>query len=351
MKKKIIFAAALTSMAVVFSACGGGEKYNTIDASLESKITELAQYKGLSYERAEVTVTDEEVEEDMQMELSWYGSYEKIPDKTVAEKGDTVNISFKGTMNGEEFEGGTSESYDLTLGDGEMIEGFEEAVIGKNVGDTVTVDLVFPEDYIDGEVAGQNVTFEITLNQIEEYVEPELTDEFVKENLEYENVEAFREATRNNLVESGMETAEEDARNAMMEEIMENSKFELAEEEVSRYREDMIAEYQSYAEMYGMSYGDFLEMFMGTTEEAFEEESKGMAEDSIKTILIYQAIIDKENLGVTEKEYQKAVKEMMEEDEYDSVEEFEADYDKMSIISDMLYDKVMNFIVENANNK
>lgn len=348
MRKKIILAAALTGMAVVFSACGSSEKYNTIDAGLESKITELAQYKGLSYELAEVTVTDEEVEEEMQMELSWYGSYEKIPDKTVAENGDTVNISFKGTMNGEEFEGGTSESYDLTLGDGEMIEGFEEAIIGKNVGDTVTVDLVFPEDYFDEEAAGQNVTFEITLNQIEEYVEPELTDEFVKENLEYENIEAFREATKNNLVESGMETVEEDARNAMLEEIVNNSKFELVEEEVSQYREEMIAEYQSYAEMYGMSYGDFLEMFMGTTEEAFEEESKGMAEDSIKTILIYQAIIDKENLGVTEKEYQKAVKEMMEEDEYGSVEEFEADYDKMSTISDMLYDKVMNFIVENA---
>lgn len=351
MKKKIIFAAALIGMTIVFSACGSNEKYTTIDASLESKITELAQYKGLSYAPAQVTVTDEEVEEEMEMELSWYGTYEKIPDKTVAEEGDTVNIAFKGTINGEEFEGGTSEGYDLILGTGEMIEGFEEAIIGKNVGDTVTVDLVFPEDYFDEEAAGQNVTFEITLNQIEEYVEPELTDEFVKENLEYENVEAFREATRNNLVESGMETADEDARNALMEEIIDNSKFELVEEEVSQYREELIAEYQSYAEMYGMSYGDFLEMFMGTTEEAFEEESKGMAENSIKTILIYQAIIDKENLGVTEKEYEKTVKEMMEEEEYGSLEEFEADYDKMSTISDMLYDNVMKFIVENAKTK
>lgn len=351
MKKKIIFAAALIGMTMVFSACGSNEKYNTIDASLESKITELAQYKGLSYTPAQVTVTDEEVEEEMEMELSWYGTYEKIPDKTVAEKGDTVNIAFKGTINGEEFEGGTSEGYDLTLGTGEMIEGFEEAIIGKNVGDTVTVDLVFPEDYFDEEAAGQNVTFEITLNQIEEYVEPELTDEFVKENLEYENVEAFREATRNNLVESGMETADEDARNALMDEIIDNSKFELVEEEVSQYREELIAEYQSYAEMYGMSYGDFLEMFMGTTEEAFEEESKGMAENSIKTILIYQAIIDKENLGVTEKEYEKTVKEMAKEYEYDSVEEFEADYDKPSIIEEMLYEKVMDFIIENAKGK
>lgn len=351
MKKRIIFAAALIGMTIVFSACGSSEKYNTIDASLESKITELAQYKGLSYAPAQVMVTDEEVEEEMEMELSWYGTYEKIPDKTVAEEGDTVNIAFKGTINGEEFEGGTSEGYDLILGTGEMIEGFEEAIIGKNVGDTVTVDLVFPEDYFDEEAAGQNVTFEITLNQIEEYVEPELTDEFVKENLEYENVEAFREATRNNLVESGMETADEDARNALMEEIIDNSKFELVEEEVSQYREELIAEYQSYAEMYGMSYGDLLEMFMGTTEEAFEEESKGMAENSIKTILIYQAIIDKENLGVTEKEYQKKVKEMAKEYEYDSVEEFEADYDKPSIIEEMLYEKVMDFIIENAKGK
>lgn len=348
MKKKIIFAAALIGMTIVFSACGSNEKYTTIDASLESKITELAQYKGLSYAPAQVTVTDEEVEEEMEMELSWYGAYEKIPDKTVAEEGDTVNIAFQGTINGEEFEGGTSEGYDLTLGDGEMIEGFEEAIIGKNVGDTVTVDLVFPEDYYDESAAGQNVTFEITLNQIEEYVEPELTDEFVKENLEYENIEAFREATRNSLVESGMEEAREEAQSELIEEIMDNSTFEMVEDEVAAYREEMIAEYEAYAEMYGMAYGDFLEMFMGTTEEAFAEDSKGMAENSIKNILIYQAIIDKEDLGITEKEYKKAAKEMAEEYEYGSVEEFEADNDKMSIVSDMLYDKVMNFIIENA---
>ncbi len=351
MKKKIIFAAALIGMTMVFSACGSNEKYTTIDASLESKITELAQYKGLTYAPAQVTVTDEDVEEEMEMELSWYGTYEKIPDKTVAEEGDTVNIAFKGTINGEEFEQGTSESYDLILGTGEMIEGFEEAIIGKNVGDKVTVDLVFPEDYDDESVAGQNVTFEITLNQIEEYVEPELTDEFVKENLEYENIEAFREATRNSLVESLMEDAREEAQSGLIAEIMDNSTFEMVEDEIEAYREAMIEEYEAYAEMYGMAYGDFLEMFMGTTEETFAEDSKGMAEESIKNILIYQAIIDKEDLGITEKEYKKAIKEMAKEYEYDSVEEFEADYDKPSIIEEMLYEKVMDFIVKNAKGK
>ncbi|MCM1161893.1 MAG: trigger factor [Roseburia sp.] len=351
MKKKIIFTAILAGMVMVLSACGSNEKYNTIDASLESKVTELAQYKGLSYEPEEVTVTDEEIEEEMDMELSWYGTYQALPDKTTAENGDTVNIAFKGTIDGAEFEGGTSESYDLTLGEGEMIEGFEEAIVGKNVGDTVTVDLVFPEDYFDEEAAGKNVTFEITLNQIEEYVEPELTDEFVKENLEYDNVEAFREETKNSLIESATEAAKEEAQAALLEEIIENSKFEMVESEVSDYREALIEEYKSYAEMYGMEYGDFLEMFVGTTEEAFEEESKSLAENSIQTTLIYQAIIEKEDLGVTEKEYQKAVKDMAEEYEYDSVEEFEADYDKPSIIEELLYEKVMDFIIENAKGK
>ncbi|MBD5545576.1 MAG: trigger factor [Lachnospiraceae bacterium] len=347
MKKKIIFATALIGLTMVFTACGSNETYTTMDASLESKVTELAQYTGLTYNLEEVTVTDEEVEEEMEMELSWYGTYEKL-DKTVAEEGDTVNITFTGTIDGEEFEDGSSDSYDLTLGDGEMIEGFDEAIIGKNVGDTVTVDLVFPEDYYDEEAAGQNVTFEITLNQIEEYVEPELTDEFVKENLDYETIEAFREGTKEILIESGKESAEEEAREALIEEIISNSTFELVEDDVTAYREALIEEYESYAEMYGISYGDFLEMFMETTEEEFEEESRTMAEDSIKLILVCQAVIDKENLGVTEKEYKKAVKEMAEEYEYDSVEEFEADNDKLTTISDMLYEKVMEFIVENA---
>lgn len=348
MKKKILFAAAMMGMIMAFTACGKEEKYTTIDASLESKVTELGEYKGLLYQPEEATVTDEEVQESMDMEVSWYGTYEAIPDKTTVEDGDTVNISFKGMIDGAEFEGGTAESYDLALGEGEMIEGFEESIVGKNVGDSFSTDLVFPEDYYDTEVAGKNVTFEITINQIEEFVEPELTDEFVKENMGYESIEAFEEATRNSLVESALEENEQAAQEVLLAEILENSKFDMKEEEVEAYREALIAEYESYAEMYGMEYADFLEMFVETTEEEFEEESKVLAEDEIKTILVYQAIIEKENLGITEKEYESTLKEMAEEYGYESPEEMEADYEKASIISDILYQKVMEFLLENA---
>lgn len=348
MKKKILIAALLTGIIAVLTACGSSDKYTTIDASLESKVTKLADYKGLSYKIEEVTVTDEEVQEEMEMELSWYGDYKAIEDKTVVENGDTVNIAFTGSMDGEEFEDGSAESYDLTIGEGEMIDGFEEGIIGKSVGDTFSLDLVFPEDYYDEEVAGKNVTFEITVNQIEEYVEPELTDEFVKENMEYESIEAFKSALKQSLIESKMEETESDAQTAMIQNIIDNSTFEISEDEIEAYRQEMIEEYKSYAEMYGMEYADFLEMFMDTTEEEFETTSKTDAEDHIKSILVFQEIIDKENLGITEKEYSETLAEMAEEYEYDSPEEFEEEYEKASLISDMLYEKAMQFVLDNA---
>lgn len=348
MKKRFLFAALITSMAVMLTGCGNSDKYTTIDASIESKLTKLADYKGLSYNVEEVTVTDEEVQEEMEMELSWYGEYKAIDGKTLVENGDTVNIAFTGKIDGAEFEGGTADSYDLTIGDGDMIDGFEEGIVGKNVGDTFSLDLVFPEDYYDTEVAGKNVTFEITVNQIEEYVEPELTDEFVKENLDYENIEAFKSATKKSLIESKMEEAEYTAQTELIQGLIDNSTFEMDEDEVEAYRQDLIAEYESYAEMYGMEYSDFLEMFMETTEEEFEETSKTEAETQIKTILVYQEIVDKENLGITEKEYTESLAKMAEEYEYDSPEEFEAEYEKASLISDMLYEKAMQFILDNA---
>lgn len=348
MKKRFLFAALITSMAVMLTGCGNSDKYTTIDASIESKLTKLADYKGLSYNVEEVTVTDEEVQEEMEMELSWYGEYKAIDGKTLVENGDTVNIAFTGKIDGAEFEGGTADSYDLTIGDGDMIDGFEEGIVGKNVGDTFSLDLVFPEDYYDTEVAGKNVTFEITVNQIEEYVEPELTDEFVKENLDYENIEAFKSATKESLIESKMEEVEYTAQTELIQGLIDNSTFEMDEDEVEAYRQDLIAEYESYAEMYGMEYSDFLEMFMETTEEEFEETSKTEAETQIKTILVYQEIVDKENLGITEKEYTESLAKMAEEYEYDSPEEFEAEYEKASLISDMLYEKAMQFILDNA---
>lgn len=348
MKKRFLVAALLTGMALVFTACGDSEKYTTIDASIESKLTSLAEYKGLSYNVGDVTVTDEEVQEEMEMELSWYGEYKAIEGKTEAENGDTVNIAFTGMIDGKEFEDGSAESYDLTLGDGEMIDGFEEGIVGKKVGETFSLDLVFPEDYYDTEVAGKNVTFEITINQIEEYVEPQLTDEFVKENLEYENVQAFETATKESLIDSKMEEAEYSAQSELLQQIMDNSTFELDEEEVEAYRQELIAEYESYAEMYSMEYNDFMEMFMGTTAEEYEETSKTEAENQIKTILVYQAIIDKENLGITEKEYSENLEKMAEEYEYENAEEFEEEYEKESLVSEMLYNKAMQFIVDNA---
>ena len=350
MQKKLLSAIIGVALAVSVVGCGGNSgTYTDMNANLKSKVKTLGEYKGLSYSWEEVTVTDEEVEEEIGYELEWYTEYEEVTDRTTAQNGDVVNIDFVGKIDGEAFEDGSAEEYDLELGSGEFIPGFEEQIVGKEVGSEFDVNVTFPDEY-DESLAGKDAVFEVKLNKIQKTIPVELTDEFVKETLEsdYETVEQYRAGVKEDLLLSKQDENREKAIGELMEQILEKSEFVVETADVEALLEEQMANYEMYASMYDMELAEFAESLMGCTVEDLRNNGKAEVEDEIKFNLVFSEIAKKENLGVTQEEYEQAVTAELADYECETIEEFEEQIGKEDYISGMIYDKVANFLLEQS---
>lgn len=323
------------------------------DYDLAEYIT-LPEYKELPYYVAQAELTDEELETEIQNQLK-SNSVTTNVEEGVVEDGDTVNISFEGRIDGETFEGGSSDSYDVTIGTTSMIDGFIEGLIGKNIGETVTLDLQFPEDYHSEEVAGKPVVFDVTLNYKKVTTVPELTDEYVKENTDYETVEEYREGLRAELIESRQQSIDQSMNTEMWNYVVENAEVlkypeaELAEAMVTA--DEMEATYQQQAQSYGIEWADYLSMFMGTDEEGFQKMKEEYAQNIVKNEMTMYSIARAEKLELSEKEYKQRIAEILESSEL-TEETFEQYYGqtireyadangwKKSFLMDKVYEKI-----------
>ena len=174
-----------------------------VSVSDVSKYVTIGEYKGLTLDRASVTVTDDDVQAEIDYNLEEKGT--EVNDGTV-EEGDSVTINFTGTIDGKEFDGGSAEDYDLVIGEGGMIDGFEDGIIGMKKGETKELDLTFPDDYYEESVAGKPVAFKVTLQK---FTRPsELNDEWVAANTEYKTVDEYRAAVKKELEENETKSAD-----------------------------------------------------------------------------------------------------------------------------------------------
>jgi len=348
MKKKLAAVLTGTIMVVALIGCGSSNTYTNLREGAKSSVTSLGQYKDLSYTLEEVSVTDDEVEEEIEAELEWYEDYQEI-DRTIAEDGDVVNLDFVGLVDGEEIEDGSAEDFDLELGSGDFIPGFEEQIIGKEKGSQFEVQVTFPEDY-DEDLAGKDAVFEVTLNKIQEAVPAELTDEFVQENMDCETVEEYRELVKNDLLVSKEDENRSLAVEELLTQILEDSKLKIDETDIDRAVEELVEGYEGYAEMYGMELEEFCQSFFGYGVEELKEESRSSAQEELKTDLLLSAIAKKEKLGITQQEYEEAVKPELEDYGCESIEEFEEEYGKEDYIYEMLYAKVTQYLLDQSKN-
>lgn len=348
MKKKILAGLLGVIMALSLTACGSGKTYTQLKEGLKSQVVTLGEYKNLEYSKPEVTITDEEVEAELLAEMEWYTEYKEI-ERTTVEEGDIVNIDFVGKIDGVEFEDGSAEAYDLEIGAGDFIEGFEEQLIGKEKGASFTINVTFPDDYSE-ELGGKEAEFDVTINKIQEAVVPELTDEFVQENLECETVDEYRAQFKEDLLAMKEEEAASNAILSLMEQIIAGSELKIEQSDIDSQAEAMTEDYRAYADMYGMEFEDFVQDFFGYTVEELTTENKTYAEEEIRDALILSAIAEKEKLGITQKEYEAEVTASLEEYECESIEEYEELYGKEDVIYSMLYDKVTNYLLENSKN-
>ena len=375
MKKKAVVAMLIMCMAVSATACGKSadtektttettdtkdnsdseadskdeKKTSSSDVSLVSvkdvsKYVTLGEYKGLELTRTLQSVTDEDVQAEIDYDLEDNGT--EVKDGT-AENGDSVTINFTGTIDGKEFDGGSAEDYELTLGDGEMIDGFEDGIVGMKSGETKELDLTFPDDYYEESVAGKDVVFKVTVQTITRPAD--LTDDWVAENTDYKTVDEYRESVKKRLEENAVQAAEYELYDEAWNEVQAACEIkDYPKEDVDQAKEYYQNLNEEYVEQAGMEMADFLES-QGMTQDDFDSQCQEYAEAKVEQNLIVQAIMEAEGLSLDDKESQDLKDQLAEEYGFASVDEMIEMYGEQEVNESLALMRVEKFIVDNSN--
>lgn len=336
MKKRMMAALVGICTVAVVTGCGNKEISN-------DKII-INQYKGLEVEKVEpIEVTDADVEDSINSTLQTKSTENEITGRPVQE-GDVVTIDYEGKKEGVAFEGGTAQDQQLEIGSGSFIDGFEDGIIGHNIGETFDLNLTFPEDYSSADMAGQAVVFTVTLDKISEVIVPELTDELVAELSESaKTIDEYKKEVKEDLETSNKQAAESEQEQNVWDALMEQCKIEKYPKDKKKETIDNITtQYGSIAAMYGMDDVDaFLEQTFGVTAEV-------MAENIIKQEYAVELIAEKENLKVTDEDYKKGLKDYAEQYGYTDSAELEKAVGEKEVKRALLQDKVTDWLVDNC---
>lgn len=354
MKRKICVIAAVFASSLFLTACGSKEYLKDIKAE---KYVTLGTYTGI-----EAAVNKPEVPEGA-VDSYIYDNYlgpkaEKVPvTGRAVQEGDVANIDFVGYHDGTAFDGGTGTGFDLTIGSGQFIEGFEEGLIGANIGETRNLNLTFPDPYTNPDLAGEDVVFEVTVNSISENKAPELTDELVKQLGEdgyniggAQTAQELNEWVYSLYEQSVQSTYDNEIETAMASTIMEGSTFkEPPEEMVKRFTTSIENNMNARASSLGMTLAQYMQIYQGMDAEAyraaFDEEGVRMT----KQYIMYQAIADREGLVPTEDEVSGEISALMTIYGYASEEELKKSVDVESLREDLMRKNVVAFLKENGN--
>lgn len=343
---KIGLCAILLAMCTCVTGC------NTDKSVLDpDKYIELGQYKGLDVKKEVHEVTEEELEDELKTLAGAYAKTEEVTEGPVG-NGDVANIDYVGKLDGVAFDGGTAQGYNLEIGSGTFIPGFEEGLIGINIGETIDLPLTFPENYGKEELAGQSVIFTVTVNGITRKILPEVTDDFIKEvsQGEYDSLDAYKVALEEQIISEYEEYNElqylTDLWNAAVANatIINDIPSDYLNEKVSR----MVLNSQEYAKSYGLSYEEFLSQYMGMTKDEFNKQSVEYAQTAAKESLVLMAIAKAENITISEEELNKAIDEYVQLGQYASADDFIRQNNMDDFKEYILTSKVQDFLAENA---
>ena len=308
----------------------------------------LGNYKGLTVTVDPVVVTDEEIEQQIQENIELAGALETVEEGTV-EYGDTANIDYEGKLDGEAFDGGTAKEYDLAIGSHTFIDGFEDGLVGASVGETLDIPLTFPENYFSEDLAGKDVVFTVTVNEIKRA--PELTDELVNTitDGDYTDVASYTDYIRSSLESSKEEEKKYNIQSDILTQISGSSEIkEYPQEAVDYYVSSLESGIREEAEMYGMEFADYLSVAYGLAEEDFQDQAVMVAQQNLQLELYLKAIAEAESLELGEEEYQAGCEDYASRYGYNSGEELVAANGEDMIRRSLLMDKVLNFLVDNA---
>lgn len=334
---------------------GCGKKVDGVDQqSMIDKYAaycDLPAYTGLEYEETKTTVTDADVKDKIDSTLQSYATNTQIKEGTVKE-GDNVNIDFVGSIDGVEFEGGNSNGagYDLTIGSGSMIPGFEEGIIGHDVGETFNIKATFPKDYGKEDLNGKEADFKVTINYITDTQLPEYNDAFVASYTDATSVIEYEESVRKDLVEQYEKSDKSANESAIMQVLVDSTTFnEYPEQEMQKLIDQSISQQEEAAQSYGYSLGDYVTARFGfASEDDFREYVQGLAEDYMKEKIAVCAVAKDAGITVTKEEVDDYKKTVMDYYGYEDETSLEENYTSEDIVYYALAQKVVDFLLENG---
>ncbi|MBR6452569.1 MAG: trigger factor [Lachnospiraceae bacterium] len=346
MNRKII-KTAVPVLLMLFLSAGCGSRMKALD------YIELGQYKGIPVSRMSTTVSEEDLQKQMdQLERS-YATLESVTDRDTVEQGDVANIDYAGSIDGVAFDGGTAQGFDLEIGSGVFIPGFEDGLVGAKVGETRDVNVTFPDDYMNNpDLSGKPAVFTVTVNSIGHYVVPEMTDEFIEAKTEgqFHSLDEVRQFLKEQTEASLTAYAESNMYSQLLGQAVANAtlKKDIPADFLEEKKDSMIRTAKSNAEAYGKSYEDYLRDYLQMDEATFEETIKISAESIAKQNLVISAIAEVEGITVSDEEYDKEVADMIAEYGFASEDDLLESMTKQDIKDAILLDKVQAFLAENA---
>ena len=319
----------------------------TATVAVKPEVT-LGEYKGVTVEKAETTVSAKEVNEKLAAELEKNARVVEV--EREIKKDDIANIDFVGSVDGVEFEGGKGEDYPLTIGSGTFIPGFEDQLIGHKAGETVDVKVTFPENYGAKDLAGKEALFVTTIKTVKEKQVPAADDEFASEVSEFDTLDEYKKDLKKTLKEEKEKAATTTNERNVIAKVVENASVEIPAPMLEAQLDNMFYDYQTRLAQQGIPMDQYLKI-TGQTVEQIKDQMKESAERNLKTSLVIEAIMEKENITVAEERVDEEFKKIAEQYkmEYDDLKKTVSEEQKESMKREIAFQETIDMLVAEAN--
>ena len=319
----------------------------TAEVALKPEVT-LGKYKGVKVEKTEVTVTEEEIAAQIEKERENSARTITVTDRAVKD-GDITTLDFEGFVDGVPFEGGKGGDYPLTIGSGSFIPGFEEQLIGAEIGKETEVNVTFPADYHSADLAGKAAVFKCTVKEIKEKELPELDDEFASEVSTFDTLAEYKEDVKKTLEQQKADAAKSAKEEAVIGAVIEDAKMEIPDAMVETEQRQMVDEFAQRMQMQGLTMEQYMQ-FTGTNPQMLLEQAKPQALKRIQSRLVLEAVAKEENLAADDAEYEAEIKDMAEkyQMEPDKIKEMLGERGSRQVREDLAIRKAVDFLVEHA---
>lgn len=319
----------------------------TAEVALKPEV-KLGKYKGVKVPAADLEVTDEDVDAEIAREQDANARTVSVEDRAV-KSGDMTVIDFEGFVDGVAFEGGKGENYPLTIGSGQFIPGFEDALIGAELNKETDVNVTFPEDYQAEELAGKPAVFKCTVKEIKEKILPELDDEFASEVSEFDTMAEYRESVKTKIAARKADAAKDAKEEAVVDAIIADAEMEIPDAMLDTQQRQMVDDFSQRLRSQGLSMEQYMQ-FTGMTPAVMMDQVKPQALKRIQSRLVMEAVAAAEKMDVSEEEFEEEIKTMGEayQLEPDKVKELLGESGAKQVREDICIKKAVEFAVANA---